>query len=49
MGEDGHTLSLFPGSSILDEKEKCVASVYSKEKKKTHNFNAFHCKQIFRN
>ncbi|MDB5221911.1 MAG: 6-phosphogluconolactonase, eukaryotic type [Chitinophagaceae bacterium] len=32
MGEDGHTLSLFPGSEILDDNNTWVNSVLSKEK-----------------
>lgn len=28
MGDDGHTASLFPGTTILEEKEKPVAAVY---------------------
>jgi 6-phosphogluconolactonase len=32
MGEDGHTLSLFPGSSILNDQLSWVNAVHSKEK-----------------
>lgn len=32
MGEDGHTLSLFPGSEILRDKNARVKAIYSKEK-----------------
>ena len=32
MGEDGHTLSLFPGSEILDDQQSWVSAVHSKEK-----------------
>lgn len=32
MGEDGHTLSLFPGDEILKDKNKWVSAVTSKEK-----------------
>jgi 6-phosphogluconolactonase len=32
MGEDGHTLSLFPGSEILNDTTTWVAAVHSKEK-----------------
>lgn len=28
IGDDGHTASLFPGSPVLDEREKIVASAY---------------------
>ena len=28
MGSDGHTASLFPGTAVLDEKEKWVAAYY---------------------
>lgn len=28
MGDDGHTASLFPGTEVLDEKEKIVAGYY---------------------
>ena len=28
MGDDGHTASLFPGTSILQEKERLVSAVY---------------------
>jgi 6-phosphogluconolactonase len=28
MGEDGHTASLFPGSPVLEERNRCVADVY---------------------
>jgi 6-phosphogluconolactonase len=31
MGDDGHTLSLFPGSSIIEEKENWVNSVYNEQ------------------
>lgn len=30
MGDDGHTLSLFPGSSIIEDHENWVNSVYNK-------------------
>ncbi|REC59343.1 6-phosphogluconolactonase [Chryseobacterium pennae] len=30
MGDDGHTASLFPGETVLDEKEKWVAAYYLK-------------------
>lgn len=30
MGGDGHTASLFPGTAVLDEKEKWVAAYYLK-------------------
>ncbi|PIF46269.1 6-phosphogluconolactonase [Chryseobacterium sp. 52] len=30
MGDDGHTASLFPGESVLDEKEKWVSAYYLK-------------------
>jgi 6-phosphogluconolactonase len=32
MGDDGHTLSLFPGNEILNDKSSWVAAVTSKEK-----------------
>lgn len=32
MGDDGHTLSLFPGNEILKEKKSWVSAVSSKEK-----------------
>ncbi|MBA3675358.1 MAG: 6-phosphogluconolactonase, partial [Chitinophagaceae bacterium] len=32
MGEDGHTLSLFPGSEILHDDNSWVKAVHSKEK-----------------
>jgi len=32
MGEDGHTLSLFPGSETLHDGEEWVTAVHSKEK-----------------
>ena len=32
MGDDGHTLSLFPGSEILNDKNLWVSAVSSKEK-----------------
>jgi 6-phosphogluconolactonase len=32
MGDDGHTLSLFPGSEVLQDKNSWVSSVHSKEK-----------------
>ena len=32
MGEDGHTLSLFPGSEILYDHQSWVSAVHSKEK-----------------
>ena len=31
LGEDAHTLSLFPGSSIIDEKNSWVRAVYLKD------------------
>jgi 6-phosphogluconolactonase len=31
MGEDGHTLSLFPGSPIIEEHQRWVNTVYNKE------------------
>lgn len=31
IGEDGHTASLFPGTSIIDEQSKYVAAVYVKK------------------
>ena len=31
MGADGHTLSLFPGSPIIEEKENWVNSVYNEQ------------------
>ena len=33
MGDDGHTLSLFPGSPIIEEQEHWVNSVYNTEQK----------------
>lgn len=33
MGDDGHTLSLFPGSHIIDENIHWVNSVYNEEQK----------------
>jgi len=35
LGEDGHTASLFPGSSALEEKEHLVATAYV-ERLKAH-------------
>lgn len=32
MGEDGHSLSLFPGSEILEDKQSWVCAFHSKEK-----------------
>lgn len=32
MGDDGHTLSLFPGSELLNDKNSLVSAVSSKEK-----------------
>ncbi len=32
MGVDGHTLSLFPGSEILQDDNSCVKAVHSKDK-----------------
>ena len=32
LGEDGHTASLFPGNSVLDEKERLIVSVYAPPK-----------------
>ncbi|MDQ6756750.1 MAG: 6-phosphogluconolactonase [Bacteroidota bacterium] len=32
MGDDGHTLSLFPGSEILNDNQSWVNAVHSKEK-----------------
>lgn len=32
LGEDGHTLSLFPGSEILDDQQSWVKTIHSKEK-----------------
>ena len=33
MGDDGHTLSLFPGSPIIEEHEHWVNSVYNQQQK----------------
>jgi 6-phosphogluconolactonase len=33
MGDDGHTLSLFPGSPIIEEHERWVNSVYNEQQK----------------
>jgi 6-phosphogluconolactonase len=33
MGDDGHTLSLFPGSPIIEEHEHWVNSVYNEQQK----------------
>lgn len=33
MGDDGHTLSLFPGTTVLDEKEKWVTAYYVEKQK----------------
>lgn len=33
MGNDGHTASLFPGTSILKEKKKLISEVWVEEKK----------------
>ena len=33
MGEDAHTLSLFPGSAVITEKKLWVVSLYSEEQK----------------
>jgi 6-phosphogluconolactonase len=33
MGDDGHTLSLFPGSTIIEEREHWVNSVYNEQQK----------------
>ncbi len=38
LGEDGHTASLFPGTTILDETRRLVADVYV-EKLKTHRIS----------
>jgi len=35
LGTDGHTASIFPGSEVLNEKERLVAAPYV-EKFKTH-------------
>jgi 6-phosphogluconolactonase len=31
MGDDGHTLSLFPGSPVMDDHERWVSSVYKED------------------
>jgi 6-phosphogluconolactonase len=32
LGDDGHTLSLFPGSEILQDKQSWVKAIHTKEK-----------------
>jgi 6-phosphogluconolactonase len=43
VGEDGHTASLFPGTSVLDEETKLVASVLLPETKTKRMTLTFPC------